>query len=104
MDMAKIALLGIIGVLIGLQFKSGKQEYSAYIGIAVALIIFYYVCQYLTQVKDSVLALGGFLEGSGAYFSILFKVTGDYLSLPVLCRTLQRCGIPGHRGPGGAVR
>ena len=58
MDMAKIALLGIIGVLIGLQFKSGKQEYSAYIGIAVALIIFYYVCQYLTQVKDSVLALG----------------------------------------------
>lgn len=40
MDMAKIALLGIIGVLIGLQFKSGKQEYSAYIGIAVALIIF----------------------------------------------------------------
>ncbi|MFR6328498.1 MAG: SpoIIIAC/SpoIIIAD family protein [Eisenbergiella sp.] len=57
MDMAKIALLGIIGVLIGLQFKSGKQEYSAYIGIAVALIIFYYVCQYLTQVKDSVLAL-----------------------------------------------
>ena len=76
MDMAKIALLGIIGVLIGLQFKSGKQEYSAYIGIAVALIIFYYVCQYLTQVKDSVLALGGFLEGSGAYFSILFKVIG----------------------------
>jgi len=69
-------LLGITGVLIGLQFKSGKQEYSAYIGIAVALIIFYYICQYLTQVKDSVLALGGFLEGSGTYFGILFKVTG----------------------------
>ena len=76
MDMGKIAMLGITGVLIGLQFKSGKQEYSAYIGIGVSLVIFFYVCEYLMQMKDSVLALGGFLEGSGAYFGILFKVIG----------------------------
>ena len=76
MDMVKIAMLGITGVLIGLQFKSGKQEYSAYIGIGVSLVIFFYVCEYLMQMKDSVLALGGFLEGSGAYFGILFKVIG----------------------------
>ena len=65
MDMVKIAMLGKTGVLIGLQFKSGKQEYSAYIGIGVSLVIFFYVCEYLMQMKDSVLALGGFLEGSG---------------------------------------
>ena len=47
MDMVKIAMLGITGVLIGLQFKSGKQEYSAYIGIGVSLVIFFYVCEYL---------------------------------------------------------
>jgi len=103
MDMVKIAMLGITGVLIGLQFKSGKQEYSAYIGIGVSLVIFFYVCEYLMQMKDSVLALGGFLEGSGAYFGILFK-DRHYLSVRILRRPLPGCRISGHCRPGGAVR
>ena len=35
MDVARVALLGVMGVLTGLLFKSGKQEYGVFIGIAV---------------------------------------------------------------------
>ncbi len=81
MDMGKVAMLAIAGVLIGLQFKSGRQEYGAYIGVCISLLIFLYLCEYLGAMKDSLLRLGGLLEGSGGYLGILLKVTGiTYLS------------------------
>lgn len=76
MDVARVVLLGITGVLAGLLFKSGKQEYGIYIGIGVSLLIFTYACAYLGQMKEAVSAFTGMLEGSGAYLSILFKVVG----------------------------
>ena len=39
-DLIKVAFLGIAGVLIAIQFKSTKSEYSVYIGLGVGLIIF----------------------------------------------------------------
>lgn len=50
--------------------ETGIQRLYRY---RVSLVIFFYVCEYLMQMKDSVLALGGFLEGSGAYFGILSR-------------------------------
>lgn len=81
MEMAKIVMLGIAGVLLALQFKSGKQEYGIYIGICVSLLIFFSVCDYLAGMKEAALTLGTALEGSGDYLGILLKVTGiAYLS------------------------
>ena len=54
MDVARVALLGVVGVLTGLLFKSGKQEYGVFIGIAVSILIFSYVGVYLGQMKDAV--------------------------------------------------
>lgn len=80
MDIARIAILGVVGVLIGIQFKGVRQEYSAYIGLGVSLLIFFYVCEYLGRMKDSVMALGSVLE-EGGYLGILFKIIGiTYLS------------------------
>ncbi len=81
MDVGRVAVLAVAGVLIGLQFKSGRQEYGAYIGVCVSLLIFLYLCEYLGAVKDSVQRLGSLMEGSGSYLGILLKVTGiTYLS------------------------
>ena len=80
MDIARIAILGVVGVLIGIQFKGVRQEYSAYIGLGVSLLIFFYACEYLGRMKDSVMALGSVLE-EGGYLGILFKIIGiTYLS------------------------
>lgn len=80
MDIARIAILGVVGALIGIQFKGVRQEYSAYIGLGVSLLIFFYACEYLGRMKDSVMALGSVLE-EGGYLGILFKIIGiTYLS------------------------
>ena len=76
MDVARVALLGIVGVLTGLLFKGGKQEYGVFIGIAVSILIFSYVGVYLGQMKDAVASFGSRLAGSGEYLGILFKVVG----------------------------
>ncbi len=76
MEIAKVALIGIVGVLLAIQFKSQKTEYSLYIGFAVSLIIFAYAVQLLQVILGRIEALKSFLEGSGAYLGTLLKVVG----------------------------
>ena len=76
MEIAKVALIGIIGVLLAIQFKSQKTEYSLYIGFAVSLIIFAYAVQILQVVLQQMESLQLFLGGSGTYLGTLLKVVG----------------------------
>ena len=39
MSMLQIGILGVAGVLLALQFKSGKSEYGIYISIVLGLLI-----------------------------------------------------------------
>lgn len=76
MEIAKVALIGIIGVLLAIQFKSQKTEYSLYIGFAVSLIIFAYAVQMLQVVLGQMESLQLFLGESGTYLGTLLKVVG----------------------------
>lgn len=76
MEIAKVALIGIVGVLLAIQFKSQKPEYSIYIGFAVSLIIFAYAVQMLQIVLAQIESLQSFLKGSGSYLDTLLKVVG----------------------------
>ena len=40
MNVWKVGILGIAGVMLALQFKSSKAEYGLYIGFTVCLLIF----------------------------------------------------------------
>lgn len=76
MDILKIGMLGIAGVMLALQFKSGKQEYGLYIGFAVCLLIFSFVISGLGSVLDSMEALQKYMDANHTYFRILLKVIG----------------------------
>ena len=76
MEIAKVAFIGIVGVLLAIQFKSQKPEYSLYIGFAVSLIIFAYAVQLLQVVLEQMDNLRLFLEGSSTYLGTLLKVVG----------------------------
>lgn len=76
MNMMKIGILGIIGALIGIQFKSGKQEYSMYIGLAVCIVIFSYGVQCLENVLNTLFEWKGLLGNSASYIGVLIKITG----------------------------
>ena len=70
MDIWKIGLLGIAGVMLALQFKSNKPEYGLYIGFAVSLLIFSFVVSGLASLFGDMGILGQYIGGNGAYFSI----------------------------------
>lgn len=81
MDAVKVVMLGVVGVLVALQFRGGKQEYGICIGIGVSLMIFFHICEYLGQVKTEIRVLENLFDGNGEYLGILLKVTGiAYLS------------------------
>lgn len=76
MDIIKIAVLGIAGVLIALPLKREKSEYSTFIAITVCVCIFAYL---LTKV-ELVLEFAGRLEAlipvDGRYVGMLIKMIG----------------------------
>ena len=76
MDVVRIAMLAVCGVLIGLWVRGWKPEYAVCMGIVVSLLIFFQVCGYLEGVKDALGQLGGLLGDSSAFLGILMKVTG----------------------------
>lgn len=76
MDVLKIGMLGIAGVMLALQFKTGKQEYGVYIGFAVCLLIFSFVITGLTSLFSGMGELRGYMNANSAYFRILLKVIG----------------------------
>lgn len=76
MEFVKIGALAVLGVLLGIQFKSGKQEYGIYIGVVICLLIFSCTAAYMGQVQQQMAMLWGHLSSGSRYFTILFKVVG----------------------------
>lgn len=76
MDVLKVGLLGITGVMLALQFKSNKQEYGMYIGFAVCLLIFSFAVFGMTSLFENMGALQRYISQDNTYFRILLKVIG----------------------------
>lgn len=76
MEVLKIGMLGIVGVLLALQFKSGKQEYGMYVAFGVGILIFSYVVSGLLSLLSGVEELQKYMSADHVYFRILIKVIG----------------------------
>ena len=78
MNSIQIALLGVVGTLLALQFKSGKSEYGIYVSLAVSLFLFLCMLSRLeifvqTFTKLTILAIGM------PVLLALLKLIGDFL-------------------------
>lgn len=76
MDIVKISLLGICGVILGFLLKGTKPEYSALVSLGIGLMILglavgkvQYILFTLGKLKDS-------LPIDGSYFAALVKMVG----------------------------
>lgn len=76
MEIVKIGLLGVAGVLLALQFKESKPVYGLYIAVAVCLFIFSCSLSGLTALPEKIKRLLSALEGSAEYLGFLFKAVG----------------------------
>ena len=75
-EIIKVGLLGIVGVLIAVQFKAQKPEYAMYIGFSIGILIFCYsVRQFQTILTQFDIIKIYFSCGDG-YLGILMKVIG----------------------------
>lgn len=77
--MIKIALIGIVGILLALQIKAVKSEYAVYLCMGVSLLIFMGVTEQLQIIVDAIQAIETYLPLDQRYIKILLKIVGDYL-------------------------
>lgn len=74
--MLKIAILGVAGVLLAIQFKGGKAEYSTYITMGVSLMIFAGILAQLEIFADTIQKIGALTGLDGSYIRTLLKMIG----------------------------
>ena len=74
--MIKIAILGIVVVLLALPFRIIKGEYSLYLSIAGCILIFYFVLGKMQQVIEMMEKIGASLPIDSGYLGILVKIIG----------------------------
>lgn len=76
MDILRIAILGIAGVLIALPLKKEKGEYSIFISMAVCICIFVYILtkvETILQFADRIEAL---ISVDVRYIALVIKMIG----------------------------
>ena len=76
MNSTQIALLGVVGTLLALQFKSGKSEYGIYVSLAVSLFLFFCMLSRLEIFVQTVKKIADYIKLDAGQMSILLKMAG----------------------------
>ena len=73
MSMLQIGILGVAGVLLALQFKSGKSEYGIYISIVLGLATLLGKIRLIKDVLNEINSVAG---PGNDYWKTLWKILG----------------------------
>lgn len=76
MNSIQIALFGVVGTLLALQFKSGKSEYGIYVSLAVSLFLFLCMLSRLEIFVQTVKKIADYIKLDAGQMSILLKMAG----------------------------
>lgn len=76
MNSIQIALLGVVGTLLALQFKSGKSEYGIYVSLAVSLVLFLCMLLRLEIFVRTVKKIANYIKLDAGQMGILLKMAG----------------------------
>ena len=101
--MIRVALFGIAGVLMALQLKALKPDYSVYLCLGVSLLIFSFVAEKLTVILEGLQAVQRCLPLNAGYIRILMKIIGiTYIAefASDLCKDAGYQTIAGQRVTG----
>jgi stage III sporulation protein AD len=76
MDMIKIGMIGIAGVLAATLIKQTKPEFTVYISMGTCIIIFFYAMSKLEFLLNSIHAVSSFISIKASYITTLLKIIG----------------------------
>lgn len=74
--MLKVAIIGIIAVVLATHFKSTKSEYGTYISLAACVIILFLGTTKLQVIVDGINQIQSYIHINATYLSILLKIVG----------------------------
>ena len=74
--MVQAGIIGVAGVLLAVQFKSGKAEYGIYISIALSLLIFFGILGQIRAIIRMVETIGAYISMDTVYIGTLLKMLG----------------------------
>lgn len=76
MSIMQIGVLGIAGVVLAIQLKQQKAEFSVYLCIGISLIIFFSIFQYLEEILGTIRELTSTINLNSTYVTTLLKMLG----------------------------
>ncbi|MFR1832190.1 MAG: SpoIIIAC/SpoIIIAD family protein [Lachnospiraceae bacterium] len=76
MTVITIAALGIVAVLLAVQFKGLKGEYGTYLAAAAGLLIFSYGLLKLETILDAARKIQEYIKIHPVYLTVLIKMIG----------------------------
>ncbi len=76
MDIIKIAMLGIGGVLLALFLKQQKSEYALYISLTAAILILVFSVNRLQIVMETIQKIESYTHIDGSFVKIMIKMIG----------------------------
>jgi len=81
MDIIKLSILAITGVLLAIMLKNGKNEYSTYIALGTSIILFFYVVGKVGVIVETINKVQSYISISQTYIEALIKMVGiTYIS------------------------
>ena len=75
-EIIKIGMLGLVGVLLAVQFKGMKPEYATYIGLGIGILIMAFSLKEFQGIINYMVSLKKYVSGAESYLAILIKVIG----------------------------
>ena len=76
MSVIQVGVVGVVGALLAIQFKSGKSEYGIYISVVLSLVIFFHILGKLEVIVDAMQTIGSYISLDKAYIGTLIKMLG----------------------------
>lgn len=76
MSILTIAVVGIAAVLLAVQLKAVKGEYSSYLIITAGFFIFFYGIKKLSTILETMEKIQNFIKINGVYLEALMKMIG----------------------------
>lgn len=98
MDMVKVGVIGVIGVLLAVSLKSYKTEYGVYVALAVCFVILEYIMRYFMRIISGMELLQGYLRDNYTYLALLLKAVGATYACEFCAGICKDAGYGGVAG------
>jgi len=97
MDIIRIVLLALCGMIAAVMLKGYKQEYSIFIIMAISLLFLFWGMNTFGEIKLRLEGISSFYSDNRYYYRILFKIIG----ITYLCEfTSGMCKDAGYQSIG----